>query len=1244
MARNKRIVPDVDHLGVVRPNKPSALPNYNIVGAAGTPTGPDPLGQLAQALSGFNKNLSHAAKGMRVAQERDALAAVPELLKNVDETSTNIAATTKRMGISNIFNPGVPFAAHVKTAALQGKQDVKNFMRSPEFIQTAAEELEVGGDFRQRLYDNIISNLPNREGSGGVWKRGYDPAVLSEANAALVRYENIAKERVEGGIRESVVVHMQDTLSEAIETGDPKAFIEELITSKSSWPSNPRTGVTMIDDVIMKAIRPVFTNALSDPDADPEELGILYKKIMGSRKMTPKGSSRVFGSRAETDKEWMVAKMDAEARQPSRSAVRDATDRAEIVNVVTSTVVQGWPDLLKEHPELASELAAAGVNQFSDLDPSRNPNGVEAFGTLIAAVNDSGWHTFDEDLMARQSRGQWVSIVETLTDLSRAASNAEVKDETQARLNATAMLQEKLGSHPLWASTIDKFAPSLASVLMGTTSIKDTYRTVGEDVAKALSTHTKFGVNTLALGGVISDMLMQNADGMASAEAEAFIGRTNQALDAGKPVNADQIRNMIDKSFTGEGPIDSRLNALMDRVEGSRSLQPLYKEPTLKISSVLNELAGLLAATDSDPGSVFYKQIVSALNIRNSQVVASSEEDAGGRAELSATNNKQDVKSVGAATLVLQKITADYNDIKYRLFGEFRDKHVGKDLEEEFRKPTGAPELKRELIAELRGRSAEYIETFNSLTKPFNTTESVSESTPSVPVSPRETKQLHTIRAANLEQLQGLVQDTLGVVNGLAVPGGKTTFNRLTGISKENTQNIATHYYVGDLGDDRYAKNEKAKKLAFKVGKNIEDKWTSLQIARETASKGLNPDADALKANADGIVAVEKQYKDHFLKFYGVPWQALAEKGETTIGFSNGGHTLDIPITYKDIDFDTTPMYDTWEGMVENENLYNAWEENEKNPNPDYVLPEKLVKHSEFIHQALGFNLFDKSDAMREAATRKYDVFATKQRSLMISNDLSKLPDDINISIKQQILKNFFVDKDNMFKGQQYTVNDKARVKSVFEWNNLVAHEDFSMKKGLTPEEFQKGYAVIVGGRMYQDTIHQRGGVGRGSAGANTRTDAVNPSQPLSKKQKDVIADELAMALMGVADATTANPFAEYTPHKNLKNREHREPTGIGKWTAWADLGLSEVEFGSKKRTPSHRVHPLRRHTVVRNAYLGKYAVMRKLLDSKGRSTELAEAFRELHKRSDFSRTYQDAESNDLLNPFGLTILTIPDR
>lgn len=1222
MPKKKRIVPNLDEIGAVRsPNQPNAT-RYNIVGAAGPPVGPDPIAHLANSLSRFNKNLGQASSGFRQASEAAAMDKIPELLAGVDDAAANISKTLGKKGLSNFLNPATPSAATTAVGSYSGRRDVANIMNSMEFATYAQEEMDGEGDYKQKLYDFVVGQLPNRDTGNKTtsrqWKRGYDPTVLDQLEQKLQPYEEKKQLREFAEAREGFLVEGQEILKDVINARQSPeglnavdSFVAYYESLRHSYVTTPKSGITLRGDFLNKVVKPIFEEALNNSDTDLDALGETFEALMKSRRKTDNGSTLLFGSEAAVQTDWFNKKVDAEHAQPSLTTRRNAADQTELWETIGKPLVNGWNFIQQEHSDF---LAKEQIVSLSDLEGQP-----DKFNKLVHLLAKEGDLKHDPAVFKRVGGLQRASLLEQMTDLYKNLAKTEI--DTDA-IVVKARVREALGNNFTYQGMTEDIAANMSSWLKSGKPIADIRQDMAAAVGKSLAkNNVNFGEREEVIGGYISNLMTERFDSSARKEASHLLLYYNHLLDNGivPPDATKNIRNVISQSFTGEKDIDPDLRTLLGRLDKNDE-RSTYKA-SIKFGDVLNKVG-------QEAGGALFTKIAASHKIRGSASIPS--EEGAWKQWGAGTIDKPTEEEQGAGRRVLEVIEKDYEEFMYEYLEDWATspERVGKDLKEEWAKPTGRNAVEDKVIRAVLNRKDGYLQLYNNALNPADEDEQATQisSTALGPNFMPEALSLDSMYEDNFTEF--------GVfLNNNEV--GQGALSKLTKLKSGNT--AATGFYVGEIGDSRFAKSAQLVARRGKMTSDLEGLIIGLMEDGEDISK-RNADgtaADAATTNRAAIRAAKAQLKAHRLKYEGVSWEDLVE-GKANFNIDRGGRTVAIPVSMEDISLDSSIVFKSWEEIDKLEGLFNRWErlgtaesaeptsfvekdsgladqpQEEKPLTPDEM--KRLESFVGFVAEQTGYSLFDPEQ--KNLAEGLYNNMARKQRSMMIATDLNKLPKAANVAIKEEALHTFFTSKDNTWKGKQYTNNDKARVKAVKDYNDFIVKGKFSVEKGVTTKEFQTLYAGLVGGRMYSDIHHRRGGTGRGRGGSSTHAIPVDPSKPLTNKQKEIIAEELAMAQLGIKDPLM--------PSIRYRGGVHHP-----------------ISVGDKA------------------VYMAQWSKMRKLLDSKGSSPELAAAYQTLYRHTDLTKTYNSFDDQqkdwsfwkgqrkgamDLLAPFGLHPIPLPDK
>ena len=185
----KRINPEVDRaIGRAQLPRVSSPRKYSIVGDGGTPVGPDPLSQLSQALTGFNRNLQSFAGANNVAGQKKAMEMLPELEQYVTDTAIELKKAFDKHGINPRFNPAVASTATL-SALESGVGGAALAQLQGEYLQREAELLyqtEQQQDSASYQIDRDLERM--RLSSKARMASNYRPINQPSAGAAALQF------------------------------------------------------------------------------------------------------------------------------------------------------------------------------------------------------------------------------------------------------------------------------------------------------------------------------------------------------------------------------------------------------------------------------------------------------------------------------------------------------------------------------------------------------------------------------------------------------------------------------------------------------------------------------------------------------------------------------------------------------------------------------------------------------------------------------------------------------------------------------------------------------------------------------------------------------------------------------------------------------------------------------------------------------------------------------------------------
>ena len=1191
----KRINPEVDRaIGRAQLPRVSSPRKYSIVGDGGTPVGPDPLSQLSQALTGFNRNLQSFAGANNVAGQKKAMEMLPELEQYVTDTAIELHKGFDKHGINPRFNPAVASTATALMGEQFGSKDVEAIVNSSDFRNWANAEIrldEEPADFQQKLNDYILHHLPHRnttnKTTSAQWKRGYDPSVRkaidsSKGIEALVQRKLLRQDQ---DTKDANVYKAQETLKESIASGDIKTFKEAMSNMYYTYPTDSRRGIRFNDEILKRVVMPVFTNALENPDVDLDDLGESFDKIISMRRSTEKGSTVMFGSATEEAKTWWAKMYDQRLTQGPRSQRKAAADREVLTNQL-KVVWEAWDDVIETNPE----LGLAGIKTPRDIT-------VDNFDAVVDVLVKGNYVEFDVEKFEAIRRGGRAAL---LSDMSRAFTknyNEEFADDAKMVENEAALKRQLIGDHPQFKAALERLniKKYLTTATFNTKSfLEELIKDI--DVAEIA---TDRGLDAVVIGGLLKPMLHERADAGALQAAKQLVGyyskfRGKKALD---PSVITGLRNVIEQTFTGDEQVDGDLKNILSDLEKADAVAPFASQ--LPFNKIVTSLASLATVKEGDV-SVFQQQIAKWHNVKE-RAIASG-----------AKNWEEDIDfaNAGAANTVLLQVEKDYDALLASELKNFADTTAG-DLDNEWLKARST--IKDNILQQLKANLSDYEGIFNSIVADADQAEKLQASEAAMPSGPfpSETKNLNLNYNNNINESRKLFKDTF-----FRDPAGhqKLSENAPT----DAGLNFPVEFFanpINSFGDTRYGRVDSIRKNAEELRIKMEKHYSGLLTEKEKlASESVtNPDSTKIEANAKQLDDLRLQLKAHVLRYNGVDWREV-EEGAAAVRFQAAGTEVEIPIKPSDLNLQSSVVVGSWEELNELEAAFDKYESGEE---LDEESKKEVQQYIRFIEKVTGLNIDEKENqTLREKAQDKYKEWSAEQRMQMVSTDPAKLPIEVRVKIHNKALDNF--SNSGRWKGKDYTKNDMDRVDAARRYNDFIANNDFYVDTGINKKEFMTLYGGLVGGRMYRD--RQLTDLKEGDSGTR-RSVAVDPEAPLTDELKDIIAEELAVASLGYKNVTSGAPTK--TP---------------------ASLHMPFYALSREAKLVTAKMHPA---NTMPEKFKGAFNKMRKLLDSVGedRSVDLAEAFQLLHL-GQFKGVRRDYTSGDenLLTPFGVDLLPLPTK
>lgn len=1346
MAARKRILPSSDELGQMPRSPVRRTRQYPIVPGGGGPVGQ--VDSLAGSLLRFNKGLEGFWSGSKANKDQEGMDMLADIIRSNSVTDEEIAVEKylKDNGKPNILHPGIPTRVVQYTGAYQGQKDVADITTGEEFIKYAQSELnndsgmtedgrEDPRNYLEKLSDNIYSNLPNRKyvgkTAGPNWKRGYDPAVLSTIDklvgpqskyAARFEARELAVAR-KANINEatSALVKALDgeeaTLGGLWDRGDEAGWpagsmdslAKKLTAIRSTYPSDAGRGVYFRDD-LLGAVQTVFKTKAIDLDADPDKVADQFNQVLNLRHKSIDGTrgGYVFSQlQRQQGIVFMETLYNGEQGMSRRKAERAATDQTYVQKMVVEKILQSYPQLAKEHPELKKD----GLRAWSDLTP-------ENIGAVIDIVVDSEWLNLDPKIIDRVAQGNRAALFNEARRLYAAGKVQEINSEAHLDVEANKMVKQLIRNHPQYKKALVGIHGGMRSALEGSATLSEFIGTIASNIEQnKLSISPEFGVTTEAISGIVHGMIQGDVSGVvgsknspAAEEARILLNYYKNKLDNNhefSDADINAIQNIINKTFIGDEDVDVQLGKLNERLElqkGNEQFYVLYDRAGIMTEAMMPEVGGDKTAwatinTYKGMTNMGYGKTKEGIEKMIFDLVP-----------------ENDQPKVFAASVVWMTAGEDYDAARKEVTERWKSAEIKRgtspeELDDRYR--DNETKLRNEVIMQMKGNRDRYIRMFNQLQNPPDLTETDDESRVTALGSTQDealNNAATTTRMnyeANVEQLSEMLDANFsGVKDDPTTPdvdeSGDAVFNDLRPMDTTG-RNAAVEFFTGENGDARYSRAIKVRDQSATITANVTASLVSEhhELNKIEDAEGRHEDISRHRANISGY---QKQLIAHKSTYEGVPWRDLADGTANFNLDASTGIVMDIPVAMKDLDRANTIVIGSWEESIERGKLFNDLEKRLDGGMKKADLTDddkETIKYVGFIQQFLGGNLLDPNPEIRKEVQKGYGKWIRLQRSQMIATDPGRLPDWTNVAIKNGLLKTFEesgilpedlskgqqISRQNNFvpwafddptdfhyRGETYDYGTARKVLAVKGYNDVIAHGDFSIKTGVTSEEFFKLYNGLAAGRIASERYdwepgsswtdsHAWGLIGfgerkgiPGKGGKNDhgwwykfpRAESVFKPDNVSKEQVLVIAEELALGELGYQNARILHRSyrdldvlmtgAGITPNKSGQGNKIQAavkskilPPALGiapKWDWHKDGDGSGLKLTGGDAWLD-----------AKKNFRASVAKYQQLLESKVRSPELARAFKKLYDSEDIGVTYGNE-----LEPFELYPLPIPDK
>ena len=1261
MARKRRVTPSVEEIGVPKGPQPRRIPRYNIVGDAGTPVGPNPLEQLSAALGGFNQGFNVAAAGKAEADRQRAADMMPELAKHVSDTAIKLKKGYDELNINQVYNPAVISAGYKYSGDRFGQEDVFKIARSTEFYQYAQSELNNEGDYKQKLTDRILSLLPNRDiddkTQSQYWKRGYDPAVQDASDKVLPVFLKNWEDNQLSKSREDHILKAQASLTSYLDGETELSDFTDLMADQRNTLIVPagKFSATIIKD----AVTPVLQGKISDPDTDLDALQDKVEAIWKARRKTDKGSTVLFGSKQKGLENMFANMYDAEMSQGSKSRQKTQAIEAEF-RAIADDLGKGWPMVQEKFgPQLANLKAV----EFTDLTAESLPK----LAKMLLTPDENGQsfiNAWDEKKWDSMSMIQQGAFVEEMKGLYVTFTNKKSAGLDTAEQAVLAGQKRVIAKFPQYTQAITNQLPKLMEHFLMDGPFKTHYNAAIYENIQIEAMAQELGMKEGVLVKIIDEKISASIDS-AGPQAAQMILQSAQQLKENSGVIPEgyvsQLRNVIEKTYSGEEETDRMLSKLADELEGETKIGPYVKE--LKFKDILE------AAAQKSENPAF-REAVKWYEVNVWRVNAAGEKNE--------FDPEAYTPSSRAAGLVGAMVKEDFDRLAAQYTRTANNKAT--DMREHW-DSGGKADVEREITDHLLARGKSYGDAFEGHVTDVDASDKANASaiTGADGTAIEQANYVDGIYGTNMDEIGDLFNETLnkdetGMTKLAQLKEGDGTVG-----DEKGEKSLPYKFYaekLGFSGDTRYSKLHSIKAESSKLMSDLESKITSLRGEAVTLSEqardksfshaSLNKASREKNKQNQGIVL--RQYKAAKLRYQGVSWKNLLE-GKANFNFDSDGVEIEVPVELGDVNWKSSILFKDWDELNHLEDLFDreetlqlgTWQVDENSTEPPALTDEEqksLDLYAHFVRETTGLDLREAIPSMRTANHRKYKEWSAAQRMQMMATDPSKMPSDLTALIKKRALDNFTdsghttteylggkAKHQYRWKGEFYTANDASAVRAVRKYNDFVASKDFSMKTGLSGEEYMTMYGLLARGQVYPK-LHYR---------KITPPSRINPkllTWPSTSTQH-----------AGEPLFLKPDPWMKYQTRgkgnmfRNKPMKQFDLPKSaiytIGKSADKLDVMAEELflsELGAKDVTAGGLTSAgvqLSGGKLTEAQYRLGTARWKKLLNSPTRSKLLSEAFQRMHNNTDFDKLYGEKDDNSirsLLAPFELEITPIPDR
>lgn len=1208
MAAKRRVTPSVESLGTPQTAPAVGSPNYNVIGAAGPPIGPNPLAQLSQSLRRFNPVLGQYAAAKQQMSAEDAKKWFDEMEQGVSDNAIFIKRKLKELGYDDHANPEIYKQEIINTAQNFAVRDATAIATNPEFLTAMQELSKTSDDFANDAVALINEKFPHPEREaedkkvGHYWEVGYGKGWITARDHILSPFVEAHEKARPVQIKQAFFENGRNQLASALSSSskdwEPK-FLGLRKFLNTSYGGYAGQGAAYSQAVMDNIIKPVFMDLARDPNNDIN-LAAAWNRVTKLTRDNPNGGrtqlfkkhsdiSMAAGVNTATDVWAEIAQ--AEEQAYYKQSKKQNTLQTDLNNKVQQTL-GNWETFSQtpENIEWAKGENIFGLDPFDRLNHSRIADALSRHPDLRlppTVANDQVMYMFSDAV--RDGR---TAVLKIDTE----GIGAE-KDYRDALMNSLSVVAQESGV-PILQSMIPKIEKAIGNPSLSIPDIrKEALAFLNTDEFKMafFTDNPNIDPETLPWKAAITQAFDKMSEGTAISTGRDYLHLANALLDnpntATKDLNGiyEDLRDILNE--VDDTDLESDIKGVMDTIKQRNDLKPYYTITDKYLNDIVNE-----AITDT-----VNEELANVYALANQRLPTG--EGAG------TINVADPVKIMAADGALAKAVTVARNEW---------NEQVSAGL-------AGIDPVERDAAWSAKGLKDTVRErTVNSLKRTFkhsvlNDYNEALRRDPKAAIKQEEQEQ-----GIFTDDIKELIKNKDGVEKQFhtdKIYGGSATEGKET----EVKPNLSLQFMAGPKGQQRYNNLKENKRKIVKARKeligNIYNKTEELKKLEETGSQSAQR---SKAAERDNEVLTFKAFEKEF----GIlPWEKLNSPEGLTLELPTAGAPIQVKFDLDEdrINLNNTLVFESLPKISEKIESLNTWEEEQGGKDAETnreSAPEDLKEHANFIKRAHGIDILARDPSVRKSALEDYTQLLQSQAGMIHSSHPEQLPVGVRKDLEDQALKQFYTSDSNKFQGITFSENEKSWVAGVHQQREDIIAGKYNVEDGLTSEEFIKNYKALTGGEIsrevytvYDGTLH---GVPQRQISLTRKTTSLNP-----KSEAEVIAQELAMLDIGIP-----NPILSTRVKKNSYGW-----AGVGEDSLLFSI-LGDDFFGADPKEMQLKPEGLKRLRERTNYYRG-------LLEAPSvKQTDLAKAFNKLLKGE--TNYFENRYNRE--NTFGITPLPIPRK